>query len=58
METTDTFSFEHKSAMDAGNEKVQQWEKLMWKYQQALPWAEKGEKWKITNRIFSLHEND
>ena len=26
-----------KLQMDAGNDKVQEWEILMWKYQQALP---------------------
>ncbi|MDQ6764466.1 MAG: L-rhamnose mutarotase, partial [Bacteroidota bacterium] len=39
METSDDFNFETKAAMDAGNEKVQEWEKLMWKFQQPLPWA-------------------
>jgi L-rhamnose mutarotase len=33
---------------------VQQWEQLMWKYQQALPAAKPGEKWLIMDRIFSL----
>ena len=36
---TDNFTFEKKAAMDAANPKVQEWEKLMWKFQQALPWA-------------------
>jgi L-rhamnose mutarotase len=30
--------------MDAGSEKVQEWETLMWKYQQAVPGAKPGEK--------------
>ena len=42
METNDDFSFEKKAKADAGNEKVQEWEKLMWKYQQALPGAKPG----------------
>ncbi len=54
METNDEFSFEKKSASDNGNEKVQQWEDLMWKYQQALPIAKKGEKWLLMNKIFEL----
>jgi L-rhamnose mutarotase len=33
---------------------VQEWEQLMWKYQQALPGAQAGEKWRIMDRIFSL----
>ncbi|NML37529.1 L-rhamnose mutarotase [Chitinophaga sp. G-6-1-13] len=54
MEVNDTFSFESKGAMDAANPKVQEWEQLMWKYQQALPVAKPGEKWIIMDKIFSL----
>ncbi|MCU0397963.1 MAG: L-rhamnose mutarotase [Cyclobacteriaceae bacterium] len=54
METTDEFSFEKKSSLDASNPKVQQWEELMWKYQQALPHAKPGEKWVLIERIFQL----
>jgi L-rhamnose mutarotase len=54
METTDDFSFEKKSEMDKANAKVQDWEQLMWKYQQALPHAKPGEKWILMNKIFEL----
>ena len=54
METEDDFSFETKSQMDASNPKVQEWEQLMWKYQQALPTAKPGEKWVLMNQIFAL----
>jgi L-rhamnose mutarotase len=54
METIDDFSFEQKANADAANEKVQQWEQLMWKYQQALPLAKPGEKWILMNKIFSI----
>lgn len=54
MEVNDTFSFDKKTAADAGNEKVQEWEQLMWKYQQALPGSKPGEKWILMNKIFSL----
>jgi L-rhamnose mutarotase len=54
METTDSFSFEAKAAMDAANPTVQQWETLMWQYQKALPWAQPGEKWVKMDRIFKL----
>ena len=54
METTGSFSFERKQQMDNDNPRVQDWEKLMWKYQQALPNAEKGEKWKLMDKIFQL----
>ncbi len=55
METNDRFSFEAKSAADASNEKVQEWETLMWNYQQSLPTAKKGEKWIIMKKIFDLN---
>jgi L-rhamnose mutarotase len=54
METTDDFSFEEKTAADASNPKVQEWENLMWHYQQALPMAKEGEKWMLMNQIFAL----
>lgn len=55
MEVNDDFSFEAKSAADAANPKVQEWEQLMWKYQKALPVAKPGEKWLMMDRIFTLH---
>ena len=54
MEVNDVFTFASKAASDAANEKVQDWETLMWKFQQALPWAKPGEKWVLMNKIFSL----
>ena len=54
METDDAFSFEKKAAMDEANAKVEEWEQLMWKYQQALPQAGPGEKWILTDKIFQL----
>ena len=54
MEVNDNFSFAEKSAMDASDEKVQEWEQLMWKYQQALPGAKPGEKWMLMDNIFQL----
>jgi L-rhamnose mutarotase len=56
IEANEDFSFEKKSAMDATNPKVQEWESLMWKFQQALPWAKTGEKWILMDKIFSLQE--
>ena len=55
METKDSFSFELKSEMDLNNPKVQEWEQLMWKYQQALTSAKKGEKWILMKKIFHLN---
>ena len=54
METSDEFSFEKKSIMDASNPKVQEWEELTWTFQQPLPWAKPGEKWVLMEKIFEL----
>ena len=54
MDTDETFSFEQKAAMDRDNPKVQDWERIMWKYQLILPWAKEGEKWVLMGRIFAL----
>lgn len=54
IEANEGFSFEKKSDMDANNPKVQEWEELMWKFQQALPWAKPGEKWMLMEKIFEL----
>lgn len=54
METGDHFSFVEKGNMDASNPKVQEWEELMWKYQQALPIAKEGEKWMLMDKIFEM----
>ena len=54
METADNFSFDNKSKKDIENPKVQDWENLMWKYQQALPYAAPGEKWMLMEKIFEL----
>ena len=54
IEANEDFSFEKKATMDARNTKVQEWEDLMWKFQQALPWAKTGEKWILMDKIFEL----
>ncbi len=54
METEDNYSAEKKAEMDANNPKVQEWEQLMWKFQQPLPWAKEGEKWVLMAKIFQL----
>jgi len=56
MHTTDDFSFERKAVADASNLKVQEWETLMWQYQQKLPFANPGEKWVIMEKIFDLEK--
>ena len=54
MVVNDTFSFERRDKMDANNPKVQEWETLMWNYQQALPTAKPNEKWLLMEKIFQL----
>lgn len=54
METTDDFTFEHQAELASAISKVQEWEKLMWGYQQPLPWANPGEKWLLMDQIFQL----
>lgn len=54
METEDDFSLDHKTLVDQYNPRVQEWETLMWKYQQALPYAKQGEKWMLMTKIFQL----
>jgi L-rhamnose mutarotase len=54
MEVNEHFSFEAKAKSDRLNPKVQEWEALMWKFQQPLPQAAPGEKWMLMDRIFKL----
>lgn len=54
MDVNDSFSFEKKDELDAKNFKVQEWETLMWKYQQALPTSKEGEKWLLMDQIYQL----
>lgn len=54
MEVADNFSFAEKQRMDAGNPVVQEWEDLMWKFQQPLPGTPPGAKWVLMDRIYAL----
>jgi len=56
MEVNESFNFEKKAAADAASTDVQEWEKLMWDYQQAIPVARPGEKWVLMDKIFDLKE--
>ena len=53
-DTDETFSFARKADADAANPVVQKWETLMWNYQQALPNALPGEKWRLMTNPFTL----
>jgi len=48
------FSAERKAAADAADPRVQAWEALMWRFQQALPFARPDEKWVPMTPLFSL----
>ena len=54
IEADDSFSFAEKAELDRGNPKVQEWETLMWKFQQPLKEARPGEKWLPMQRVFKL----
>jgi L-rhamnose mutarotase len=54
METNLLFSYDKKQKADENNAKVQEWETLMRKYQQAIPNSKPGEKWRLMNKIFEL----
>lgn len=54
METNDNFSFDRKNEADQQNAKVQEWEQLMWNYQQFLPGSAPGEKWVLMEKIFEM----
>ena len=54
METNDRFDGAAKAVADAANPKVQEWEQLMWRFQQPLPWADPGQKWVPMEMIFDL----
>ncbi len=54
METDASFDPVTKAAADAGNPKVREWEALMDKYQQRLPFAPQGVKWVPLDLIFAL----
>jgi L-rhamnose mutarotase len=54
MEVEDDFTFEKKAQIDATYPENEKWEELMWKYQQALPFAKPGEKWLLMEKVFQL----
>jgi L-rhamnose mutarotase len=54
LRTEDHFNFEAKATIDRANEKMREWEELMWKYQQPTPQAKPGEKWVLMEKIFAV----
>jgi L-rhamnose mutarotase len=55
METRSNFDPHLKSLADANNPRVEAWERLMWTFQQPVPFAKEGEKWVPMTSIFSLN---
>jgi L-rhamnose mutarotase len=55
MQVDENFTFAAKAKADAANPKVQEWEQLMWTFQQSLPQAPPGEKWLLMEKIFQLN---
>ncbi len=58
IEADDDFSFDDKATADAANPVVQEWERLTWKYQKAIPGSKPGEKWVVMNKIFELSDTE
>ena len=54
LEVKESFSFENKDRIERDNARVQEWERLMWNFQQPLPAAKPGEKWILMDRIYKL----
>lgn len=57
IEVDESFSWEKKASLDVANQKVQEWENLMWNYQKKLPGSKPGEKWQLMKKIFSLEKD-
>jgi L-rhamnose mutarotase len=57
MEVDESYTPERKQMMDLANSKVQKWEKLMWKFQQAPLGGKEGEKWIEMEQIFRLNQD-
>lgn len=54
METVPGFDFDTQMKALATKPVQEEWQKLMWKYQKALPTAKPGEKWLLMDKIFQL----
>ncbi|NQZ82679.1 MAG: L-rhamnose mutarotase [Colwellia sp.] len=56
LDVDQSFSFDVKAKNDLNNDKVQEWELLMEKFQKVDNVQGNKTKWQIMDRIFSLHE--
>lgn len=57
LSTSSEFSFEKKAKLDADNLKVQQWERLMERFQRVDTSKNDKEKWRLLSSVFSLHDH-
>lgn len=57
MDTAPGFSAEAFERASASDPKVQEWEALMWRFQQPTPWTLPDEKWAPMAQIFSLNDS-
>lgn len=57
LETEEGFSFDKKAELDRLNPVVQEWEQLMWNFQQPLPQAAEGEKWQLMHKVFEIRRH-
>ena len=54
VEGDESFSFEKKMILDKNTPRVQEWEELMWNYQEGLPGLPPGSKWMPAKLVFKL----
>ncbi|MFP3518356.1 L-rhamnose mutarotase [Pseudomonas sp. SIMBA_077] len=54
MDTAPAFNASAFAQASANDPRVQEWETLMWRFQQATPWTHADEKWAPMTQIFSL----
>jgi L-rhamnose mutarotase len=50
MDTTDSFTLEHKAALDRANPSVVEWERLMSSFQNVDPSGDSTEKWQLMKK--------
>ncbi|TAH27167.1 MAG: L-rhamnose mutarotase [Cytophagales bacterium] len=54
IETESDFDFDKQMEILSQLPRQQEWEKLMWKFQQSLPNSAPNSKWQLMNKVFQL----
>lgn len=54
MEVSEDFTFARMDEMSRQSPENQEWETLMWGFQQPVPGSQPGEKWVLMDKIFEL----